>query len=167
MCRCMASLTHGVIYHRSAMSESVSFDMCAQRWLKSACASAQSDKSLRCMHEETLYRLLSKMRPAKILIRLRECAGWSESSLGAYVLRYIFGRYGSNGFDGYDTTPCCGMVWFVTWADVRKKGLLAHLGAEKDMVRLYSRMPWYDGNEFVFPIRHQNTHVQNWVWHTR
>ena len=32
------------------------------------------------------------MRPVKILIRLRECAGWSESSLGAFVRRYVFCR---------------------------------------------------------------------------
>ena len=35
---------------------------------------------------------LSKMRPVKIPIRLRECAGWSESSLGAFVQRYVFCR---------------------------------------------------------------------------
>ena len=48
-------------------------DMCAQRRLKLACASAQSDKSLRCLHDETLHPCLSKIRPVKILIRLREC----------------------------------------------------------------------------------------------
>ena len=33
--------------------------------------------------QEQIYHLwLFKMRPVKILIRLRECAGWSESSLG-------------------------------------------------------------------------------------
>ena len=45
---------------------------------------------LRCSHEETLHPWLSKMRTAKIQIRLRECAGWSESSQGAHVKRYIF-----------------------------------------------------------------------------
>ena len=34
-------------------------------------------------HEETLIRWLSKMRPVKIQIRLRECAVWFESSLCA------------------------------------------------------------------------------------
>ena len=58
-------------------------DMCVQRRLRSACASAQSDQSLCCPHEETLHPWLIKMRPVKILIRLRECAGWSESLLGA------------------------------------------------------------------------------------
>ena len=34
--------------------------MCAQRRLRSTCASAQSDPSLRCLQEETLRHLLSK-----------------------------------------------------------------------------------------------------------
>ena len=61
----------------------------------------------RCLHEETLQLWLSKVHPGKILIRLR--AGWSESSLGAHVQRYIFRRYGSNdlnwrghGCEGYN-----------------------------------------------------------------
>ena len=34
--------------------------------------------------------LIIQIRPVKILIRLRECAGWSESSLGAYARRYVW-----------------------------------------------------------------------------
>ena len=56
-----------------------------QTKLKSARASAQSDRSLRFPHEEALPPWLSKMRPVEILIRLRKCAGRSESSLGAHV----------------------------------------------------------------------------------
>ena len=65
--------------------------------LISACASTQSDQSLRCSYEETSHHWLSKMYPLKILISLRECAGWSESSLGAHTWRYVFWHYGSNG----------------------------------------------------------------------
>ena len=55
--------------------ESVNSDkLCAQRRLKSTCASAQSDQSLRCPFEETLHLWLCKMHPLKILIRLSECA---------------------------------------------------------------------------------------------
>ena len=79
----------------AATWENVLFDMCAQRRLKSACASAQTDKSLRCSHDQTFHPWLSKMRPVKILIRLRECADWSESSLGAHVRRYVFWVCGS------------------------------------------------------------------------
>ena len=68
--------------------------MCAQRRLRSACASAQSDQSLRCAQEETLHLWVFKMRPLKILIRLRECAGWSESSMGARVRRFVSWRCG-------------------------------------------------------------------------
>ena len=64
--------------------------------LKSTCSSVQSDQSHRCSREETLHPWLPKMRPVKILIRLRVCAGWSESSLGAHFRRYVFQRYGSN-----------------------------------------------------------------------
>ena len=43
-----------------------------------------------------------KMRPMKILIRLRECAGWSESSLGAHVRRYLSWCFDSAGrYDCY------------------------------------------------------------------
>ena len=50
-------------------------EMCVRRRLRSDCASAQSDQSLRCPHEETLYPGLSKIRPVKILISVHECAG--------------------------------------------------------------------------------------------
>ena len=48
-----------------------------------------------CPHEETLHPWLSKMRPVKILIRLRECAGWSEFLLGRHIRMYFFWRWGS------------------------------------------------------------------------
>ena len=63
--------------------------------LKAACASSQSDQSLRCPHEETLHPWLSKMCLGRIRIRLRECAVWSESSLGTHIPRYIFEHCGS------------------------------------------------------------------------
>ena len=55
------------------MLENVASYMCPLRRLKSDCVSAQSDLSLRCPHDETLQPWLSKMRPVKILIRLRIC----------------------------------------------------------------------------------------------
>ena len=76
-------------------------DMCVKRRLKSACASAQSDQSLYCPHEETLHPWLSKMRPLKILIRLCECANWSEASLGAHVL--LWNHAYSNIFKKFTT----------------------------------------------------------------
>ena len=63
---------------------------CAHRWLKSACASALSDESLRFPHEETFHPWLSRMRPVSILIKLRECEGWSESSLDTHICRYMY-----------------------------------------------------------------------------
>ena len=46
--------------------------------------------SLSCQQEETLHSWLSKMCPVKILITLRECTGWSESSLGTHVWTHFF-----------------------------------------------------------------------------
>ena len=77
------------------MWENVHSYMCAQRRLRSACASAQSDQSLRRQHEDSLHPWLSKAHPVKILNTLRKCAGWSESSLGAHVQSYIFWHCGS------------------------------------------------------------------------
>ena len=57
-------------------------DLCAQRRLRSACASAQSDQSQPCPPEATLGPKLPIERTAKTLIRLGGCPGWSESSLG-------------------------------------------------------------------------------------
>ena len=55
----------------------------AQRRLRSAWASTQSDQSLHCPHEESLGPKLPIERTAKTLIRLGGCPGWSESWLGA------------------------------------------------------------------------------------
>ena len=58
--------------------------VCAQRRLRSAWASAQSDQSLRCPHEESLGSYLPIERKAETLIRLGGCPGWPESSLDAH-----------------------------------------------------------------------------------
>ena len=63
--------------------------LCAQRRLRSAWASAQSDQSLRCPHEETLGPQLPIQCTAKTLIRLGGCPGWSESSLGAQIIYWF------------------------------------------------------------------------------
>ena len=54
-----------------------------QRWT-SACTSAQSDRSHCCPYKEALCPWISIERPAKTLIGLRGCSGWSESSLDTY-----------------------------------------------------------------------------------
>ena len=70
--------------------------VCAQRRLRPAWASAQSDQSLRCPHEETLGPSLPIERTAKTLIRLGGCPGWSESSQGAHASLLVLSRCGSN-----------------------------------------------------------------------
>ena len=49
--------------------------LCAKRRLRSAWTSAQSDQSLRCLHEESLGPYLPTERKAKTLIGLGGCLG--------------------------------------------------------------------------------------------
>ena len=69
---------------------------CMPNRLKSAChcasaqsESTQSDQSLCCLHEKILHPWLSKMCSVKILSKLHDCAGWSESLLSTHVAAYI------------------------------------------------------------------------------
>ena len=70
--------------------ENVPSGMCAQRRLKTSCASAQSDQSLRCPHEEILHPWLSKKCPVRIMIEPREYATWSESEKGHFLIEIYF-----------------------------------------------------------------------------
>ena len=79
----------------TATSENLLWGKCAQRRFRSACAFAQPDQNLPCVHLGLKRMQTFFMLTTKTLIRLRGCAGWSESSLGAYVRRYVFGHYGS------------------------------------------------------------------------
>ena len=70
-------------------------NLCAKRRLRSAWASAQSDQSLRCLHEEALGPWLSLEHKAKTLIRLGRCPVWLESSLGTQVILLVMSCSGS------------------------------------------------------------------------
>ena len=61
--------------------------MCAQRMFRLACAFEQCAQNLLLTRMQSYF-----MRITKILIRLRGCAGWFESSLGAHVRKYDFSR---------------------------------------------------------------------------
>ena len=65
--------------------------LCAQRRLRSAWASVQSDQSLRCPHEETLGPRLLIECAAKTLIRLGGC--WAHSYFISFVMRRLISRY--------------------------------------------------------------------------
>ena len=83
---------------------------------------------------------------AKILIKLHKCAGWSESSLGPCVIRYIFSYCGShfprqhqkvqNLYKNPSPAPRYVKVqwWFVYSSCIASKGLLWL--AETDYIRL-------------------------------
>ena len=75
-----------LLYHVSRDMTKPTKWVCAQQRLRSAWASAQSDQSLRCPHEESFDPELPIKRTAKSLIRLGGCPGWSESLLGAQSL---------------------------------------------------------------------------------
>ena len=69
--------------------------VCAQRRLRSAWASAQSDQSSLCAQWVALRTQSFFMRTAKTLIRLGGCPGWSESSLGAHAILLVLSCRGS------------------------------------------------------------------------
>ena len=63
--------------------------LCAQRRLRSAWAFARSDQSLRRARLKTARFLSYPLSAQGRLIRLGECPGWSESSLGALVILLV------------------------------------------------------------------------------
>ena len=69
--------------------------MCAQRRLRSARASAQSDQSLRSPLYKSLGPLLLTERTVKTLISLGRSPGWSDSSLGAHTILLVLSCAGS------------------------------------------------------------------------
>ena len=99
-------------------------DLCAQRRIRSAWASAQTDQGLRYQHD-TLSPKLPTERTAKTPIRLGWLPGWSESSLGALVifLVLVLSCCGSNCFfcssSWYQNRAAsfdCGTPWrFLPW----------------------------------------------------
>ena len=88
-------------------------DICDQRRLRSACASAQSDRSLRCPHEETLHTWVAKIRPVKILIRQTDlnCADWSIYLLGPPVRIYFLTFFFFFFFCGFYVLVCRQNIW--------------------------------------------------------
>ena len=67
-------VVHWLIY-KNRKARKLTFSHVRPKRPRSAYDSAQSDHSLRCLNEDSLHPWLSKIRPVKILIRLRECAG--------------------------------------------------------------------------------------------
>ena len=101
-------------------------DLCAQRRLISAWASAQSDQSQRCPPEANLGPKLPSERTARTLnrlggcpgwsetlIRLGGCPGWSESSLGTKVILLVLSWGGSKCF--FLESTCAAHIHFITF----------------------------------------------------
>ena len=99
--------------------------LCAQRRLSSAWASAQSDQSLRCTHEEgfgpylpierTAKTLISLGIPQRRLIRLGGCPGWSESSLGTHTFSWFWHVVAQVMFTVVGTWPACLIPSHLVW----------------------------------------------------
>ena len=66
-------------------------------------ASAQSDQSRGCLHEESLSPYLPIEHTAKTQIRLGRCPVWSESLLGAHATLLVFSC--ANSYAIHDTVP--------------------------------------------------------------
>ena len=86
---------NGIKLYETQHEKKVLSDMCAKWRLKSACA-PHSLICLQCLHEETASLAIQIACPAKILIRLRKCAVWSDSSLGAHAVMFVYLHYGSH-----------------------------------------------------------------------
>ena len=69
--------------------ENVPFDVCTQRRLTSACASAQSDQSIRCPHEETLQPSADSDQTARMCRLIWIFAGRTCPKVRFLMLRLI------------------------------------------------------------------------------
>ena len=86
--------------------ENVPSDKCAQRRYISFRLLGLIRVSVVRMKKLASLAIQSEIRRVKILIRLHECTGWSESSLDRHFRRYVFWRCGSlSGRINWDATP--------------------------------------------------------------
>ena len=90
------SLWHSLDIIWAASRQNQQNGMCTQRRLRSAWASAQSDQSLHCPHEESSGSKLPIERTSKTLIRLGRCPSWSESLLRAHAIFFLVLSWGGS-----------------------------------------------------------------------
>ena len=83
--------------------DNVPSDMCAQWRL------AQTDKSLLCLHENTLHfaSMAIHNAPSGYYYKIVQCAGWSDSSLGAHLRVFTFWRCSWNYHACLENGPEC------------------------------------------------------------
>ena len=77
--------------------ENVSSGVCDQVTFKPTCSATETSYNLETLDIASIHIILSKQRTTKVLIRLRECAGWSAPLLFAYGIRRVFAWPGPNG----------------------------------------------------------------------
>ena len=111
-------------------------DLCAQRRLRSAWASAQSDQSQRCPPEAKLGPNLPTERTAKTLIRLGGCPGWSESSLGTKVILLGLSWGGSKCF--FLESIYAAHIHFITFFTFRTEPNMKSFSHDVKLIKLFS-----------------------------
>ena len=79
--------------HLSLFTRNPVFGISEQMRFKPACAATES-WNFGCS-KYMYYSILFRERKTKTLIRLRECAGWSASSLFAHGIKQVFSRHAS------------------------------------------------------------------------
>ena len=113
-------------------------DLCAQRRLRTAWASAQSDQSQCCPPEAKLGPKLPIERTAKTLIRLGECPDWPESSLGTKVILLILSSGGSK---------CFFLLIRVSAVRLKQTWVLSYpLSAQRRLIRLGECPGWSESS---------------------
>ena len=129
---CWAERPRTIAYLRRLMTKPTMW-LCAQRRLRSAWASAQSDQSLRCPHEESLDPWLPFERTAKTLVRLADAQAdlslrWAHNHFVGFKMRRL------NLWTGWFPAQC----WLlgilcnksVKFPHLEKKGLFSLLIAK-------------------------------------
>ena len=76
------------------MSDGIPSDICAQRWFRSDCVSAQSDQNPHWVHFGLQWFKVSTCTCVQRLIWSVWADVWYEYSLGALIRNYVSSRYG-------------------------------------------------------------------------
>ena len=125
----------------TATWENIPSGICAQRTLRSACLSAQSDQGLACPHEETMHLLLSKNAPSEDsdqTARMRSLVwiftGCTCRKVHFLTLRFI---YSSNNISNSSSLYTFHAIWLV-----ERKVLLFNKVQTRNLPDLFSFQCW-------------------------
>ena len=126
---------------------------------RSAWASAQSDQSLHCPHEETLGPQLPIEHTTKTLISLGGCPGWSESSLGAQIILLVLSWSSSFSLSNCSRSSASNVTVDVCHEKVTFHNVFTFQTQKKKYSRLYC-------SKVTFP-KLQGPHPEGELWGCR